>query len=81
VGLDVSSAQPALSSLRNFIIQNHAGLIVFAAGVPLYTPPSKSQGTGRVFLGVSHSEIEWRDPEHPKVAKSGVPDLRKGYLI
>jgi hypothetical protein len=49
-GIGVSRAQPALSGLRNFIIQNRAGLIVFAAGMPLYTPPSKSQGIGRVFL-------------------------------
>jgi hypothetical protein len=54
VGLGVSPAQPALSGLRNFIIQNHAGLFVFAAGVPLYTPPSKSQGIGRVFLDDAH---------------------------
>ncbi|WP_417830371.1 hypothetical protein [Thalassospira sp.] len=53
-GLGVSPAQPALSGLRNFIIQNRAGLIVFAAGVSLYTPPFKSQAVQRVFLPVSH---------------------------
>jgi hypothetical protein len=52
--LAFSPAQPALSDLRNFIIQNHAGLIVFAAGVPLYTSALKSQGAGRVFFDDPH---------------------------
>tara|TARA_R110000823_G_scaffold95875_1_gene209009 strand:- start:91 stop:291 length:201 start_codon:yes stop_codon:yes gene_type:complete len=40
--------------VRNIIIQNRAGLIVFAAGVPLYTSVLKSQAAGRVFFRAAH---------------------------